>query len=50
MCDKFLCKWGFGPTHDTTSQIVSKCLIKNIDCKKRKKEKKSIMKYKKNTK
>ncbi len=44
MCDNFLCKWGFGPTHDTTFQIISKCLIKNIDCKT--KTKKCIMKWK----
>jgi hypothetical protein len=37
MCDKFLCKRGFGPTYDTTCQRISKCLIKNIDCKKNKK-------------
>ncbi len=39
MCDNFLCKWGFGLTHDTTCQTISKCLIKNIDCKKKKKKK-----------
>jgi hypothetical protein len=43
MCDKFSCKWGFGPTHETTCQIISKCLIKNVNCKTKKK---SIMKLK----
>jgi hypothetical protein len=33
MCDNFLCKWDFGLTHDTICQIISKCLVKNIDCK-----------------
>jgi len=33
MCDNFLCKCDFGPTHDTTCQVINKCLIKNIDCK-----------------
>ncbi len=47
MCDKFLCKWGFGSTHDTTCQIINKCLIKNIDCKTN--PKKCIMNFKKKT-
>jgi hypothetical protein len=30
MCDKFLCKWGFGFTYDTTCQTFGKYLIKNL--------------------
>lgn len=38
MCDKYLCKWGFGLTHETTCQIFSKYLIKNKNCKTKTKE------------
>ncbi len=39
MCDNFLCKWGFGLTHDTTCQIFSKYFIKDKNCKTKQKKK-----------